>query len=113
MCGCSGGGTGGICVGLGGHACFFPGGGMHGFFRGVACMVFPGGGMRGFFWGACMVFSRGSMHRIRRDTVNERSVCILLECILVLVSFLVGLCVTGPTGSDLRTSQCFLPVLIL
>ena len=56
----------------GGHAWFFWG----------ACMVapggvwfFPGGGMHGFSW--------GGMHRIRRDTVNERAVRILLECILV------------------------------
>ena len=31
--------------------------------------------------GACMVV--GGIHRIRRDTVNERTVHILLECILV------------------------------
>ena len=43
----------------GGHAWFLPGGG-HAWF-------FPGGGVR----------------RIRRDTVNERAVRILLECILV------------------------------
>ena len=30
-----------------------------------------------------MVFARGGMHRIRRDTVNERAVRILLQCILV------------------------------
>ena len=78
----------------GGHAWFFPGG-MHGFF--------PGVGMRGFFWGACVVFSgghawfflAGGMHRIRRDTVNERSVRILLECILVLDCFFKFLEVTS------------------
>ena len=48
-------------------------GGMH-----VACMI----------WGACVVagghaWLQGGMHRIRRDTVNERAVRILLECILV------------------------------
>ena len=32
--------------------------------------------------GACVVV--GGVHRIRRDTVNERAVRILLECILVL-----------------------------
>ena len=66
----------GVCVvALGGHAWFLPG----------ACMVFLGG--------ACMVLSRGcawffrgrGVHRIRRDTVNERAVRILLECILVLL----------------------------
>ena len=43
------------------------GGGMHGFFRGVVCMVFSAegmhcffrGGVCGFFWGACVVFSGG------------------------------------------------------
>ena len=72
VCGCSG----GVCmVALGGvHGCS-PGG--HAWLLPGACVVFAGG--------ACMVFSRGvgGMHRIRRDTVNERVVCILLECILV------------------------------
>ena len=65
----------------GGCVWFFRGG-MHGFSRG-ACMVFSGGhawllpgGMHGFFW--------GGVRRIRRDTVNERAVRILLECILVV-----------------------------
>ena len=39
-------------------------------------MVFSGETC-GFFW--------GGVRRIRRDTVNERAVRILLECILVLV----------------------------
>ena len=69
-------------------------GGMHGFFEG--CMVFLGGhvwfflgacvvfwwGVHGFFEGACIFFWWG-VHRIRRDTVNEQAVRILLECILV------------------------------
>ena len=88
MCGCS----------LGGGMHGFWGGGMHGFFQECmvfwgACMVFSGGhawffqgqgGVHGFFWGACVVFSRGGVRRIRRDTVNERAVRILLECILVV-----------------------------
>ena len=100
MHGCSG----GACmVFAGGHAWFLPGrhawflpggmhgcswGGMHGFCRG-ACMVFAGGmhgfsgGVHVFFLGGCVVFPGGGLHRIRRDTVNERAVCILLECILV------------------------------
>ena len=74
----------GVCVvAPGGHAWFFLG----------AHAWFLPGGMRGFFWGVCMVFSGeacmvfpgGGMHRIRRDTVNERAVRILLECILVLL----------------------------
>ena len=39
------------------------------------------GGMRGW-WGACVVVG-GGVRRIGRDTVNERAVRILLECILV------------------------------
>ena len=50
----------------GGHAWFFPGGHVWFFL----------GGMRGFSGGGCV-------RRIRRDTVNERAVRILLECILV------------------------------
>ena len=69
-------------------------GGMHG--CGAACMV--AGDMHGcgrvrvwlqrgcvWLWGACMVV--GGVHRIRRDTVNEREVRILLECILVWLNF--------------------------
>ena len=60
-------------------------GGVHGFSG--ACVVFWGG-MHGFFGGVpgflggCMVFWAG-MRRIRQDTVNERAVRNLLECILV------------------------------
>ena len=66
MCGCQG-----ACV---------VAGSMHGC-RG-ACMV-----AREHAWlpGGCMVVG-GGMHRIRRDTVNERAVRILLECILFMVS---------------------------
>ena len=74
---------GGMRVFSGGHAQFFPGGrgacvvfsrGHAWFFLGGVC-VFFWGGVRGFFW--------GGMRRTRRDTVNERAVSILLECILV------------------------------
>ena len=70
---------GGMCgFFLGGHA-WFSRGGMHGCSCGGGmCGFSGGGGMCGFFW--------GGMHRIRRDTVNERAVCILLECILVVLS---------------------------
>ena len=85
----------GACM-VAGWACMVAGG-MHGC-RGV-CMVvgghawLPGGhawlleGMHG--QGACVVaggcaWLQGGMHRIRQDTVNERAVRILLECILVL-----------------------------
>ena len=60
-------------------------GGVHGC-QG-ACMV--AGGVHGCL-GVCMVAGglggcvvAGGVHRIRRDTVNERAVRILLECILV------------------------------
>ena len=78
----------GACVVLfGGHAWFYLGGmcgfiwgGMHGFIRGGIC---------GFIRGACMVLFRGGcvwffqFFQIQWDTVNERAVRILLECILV------------------------------
>ena len=59
----------GACVVAGGHA-WLPGGGWP-----------P--------WGACVVArgyvaARGGMYGIRRDTVNERAVRILLEFILVI-----------------------------
>ena len=76
VCGCSWGGAWLLwrvhgCSG--GHAWFFLGG-MHGCSWG-GCVVFSGGGMHSFSW--------GGVHRIRQDTVNERAVRILLECILV------------------------------
>ena len=79
------------CVVVGGHvwlregACMIAGG-MSGFWG--ACVAAGGvhgcGGLHGC-WGACIV-ARG-VHRIRRDTVNERVVRILLECILVSICF--------------------------
>ena len=53
----------------------------------VCHSVHGGGGMRGRggmrgWWGACVVVG-GGLRRIGRDTVNERAVRILLECILV------------------------------
>ena len=75
----------GVCVvALGGHAWLLQGG-MHGCSGGCAWLL-PGGGHAWFFGGACVVFS-GGVRRIRRDTVNERAVRILLECILVEVIF--------------------------
>ena len=95
---------GGVCmVALGGHVWFLPGGmhgfcrgGMHGFCWGGVCGFCQGGvhgfcwgtcvlfagGMRAFCWGCVCFFPGGHMRRIRRDTVNERAVRILLECIL-------------------------------
>ena len=84
----------GACVVAGGHA-WLPGGlwlwgGMHGW---GACMVAGGHAwLPGCAWlsGACVVCQGGvhglpgGMRGIRRDTVNERAVRILLECILVL-----------------------------
>ena len=80
---------GGACVVVGGMrgcqgACMVAGG----------CLWLPGvcawlpGGVCGC-WGACVVARGGvcgcsrGVDRIRRDTVNERAVLILLECILV------------------------------
>ena len=112
----------GVCMVAGGHAwlqgaCVVAGGvhgckgvgGMHGC-RGV-CMVVEGmrgwGGMHGF-GGACVVVGAcvvagGGMRGIRRDTVNERVVRILLECILVLKSFY----------SMQRWGQCFQSVFFV
>ena len=60
---------------------------------GGACMVggcawLKEGGVHGCGGGACVAVGGmrgggGGMHGIRRDTVNERPVRILLECILV------------------------------
>ena len=108
---------GGACVVLfGGHAWFYSGG-MHGFIQGGhawfysgvcmvlsgghawfylggPCVVLFGGAMCGFIWGGMCGFIRGGGHawffqffRIQWDTVNERAVRILLECILVLQFF--------------------------
>ena len=91
--------VGGVCGCRG--ACMVVGGSMHGC-RG-ACVVAGGmhgcGGcvwLQGHAWlqgacmvvrGACMVVGAcmvaGGVHGIQRDTVNERGVRILLECILV------------------------------
>ena len=60
----------------GGHA-WFPGG-----VRGCQGVCMVAGGMCGCR-GACMV-AGGGVRGIRRDTVNERAVRILVECILVL-----------------------------
>ena len=81
-------------------------GGMRGFIWGVCMVLFGGcawfysGGMHGFIWGACMVLFGGAcmvlfggcawffqFFRIQWDTVNERAVRILLECILVSFAF--------------------------
>ena len=84
MHGCSG----GACMVAPGGMCMVAPGGVHGCSRGHvwllwgACMVFARGHVW-FFWGGMHVFFRGGMRGIRRDTVNERAVRILLECILV------------------------------
>ena len=85
-------------VAPGGGECVVALRGVRGFFQGV-CVVFSGGCVvfsRGHVWffsagGCAWFFSGGGMcglgggvHRIR-DTVNERAVRFLLECILVTV----------------------------
>ena len=80
---------GGACMVLfGGHAWFYLGG-CAWFYLGGMC-GFIWGGMHGFIRGACMVFPGGHVwffqfFRIQWDTVNERAVRILLECILVFI----------------------------
>ena len=94
----------GVCMVAGGHVWLLRGS-MHGC-RGVACMVAGGhvwlqGGMHGCgghvwllwgvcgCWGVCIVVGVcmvvGGMCRIQQDTVNERAVRILMECILVSI----------------------------
>ena len=78
VCGCWG-----AYVVAGGHAWLL--GGMHGCWGG-ACVVAGGACM--VAGGACVAAGgmhgcRGGVSRLRRDTVNEREVRILLECILV------------------------------
>ena len=54
---------------------------------GGACVAGEGGIMAGGVHGGRGECVAGGMHGIRRDTVNERAVRILLECILVLNVF--------------------------
>ena len=108
MCSCSGVGWGGVgdvhgCSQGGMHGCsqgcVIAPGGIHGCSWGV-CMVAPGGACmipQGCTWllqedghawllrGACLIAHWGhAWDTMRyRDAVNERAVCILLECILV------------------------------
>ena len=101
MCGCSGWGMCGCCWGgmhgcSRGHAwllwgmCMVALGGCAWLLRG-ACMVAPGGVwllLGGHAWllqGGCVVAPRGCAWDTTRygDTINERAVRILLECILV------------------------------
>ena len=76
----------GACVVLFGGACMVLFGGMCGFIGGHVwfysgvCMVYLGG-MHGFIRGGCARFFQ--FFRMQSDTVNERAVRILLECILV------------------------------
>ena len=83
MCGCSWGGMHGCSGGCawfysGGHVWFYSGG-VHGFIWG-ACMVLFGGHAWFYLGGRAWFFQ---FFRIQWDTVNERAVRILLECILV------------------------------
>ena len=68
-----------------GHAWFYSGGGHAWFYSGGHAWFYLGG-VRGFSGGACVFFSVFSF-RIQWDTVNERAVRILLECILVSGTF--------------------------
>ena len=98
MHGCS---RGACMVAPRGHAWLLPGACM--VVLGGACMVAPGGhawlllgGMHGCpggcvvaVWGACIVAAGGHAWDTTRygDTINERVVRILLECILVVLFF--------------------------
>ena len=88
MCGCQGGVHGGIGGMHGCRGCVWLLGGQHVWWPGGACVVARGACVvaRGHAWlgGAWLP---GGMRGIRRDTVNERAVRILLECILVVQNF--------------------------
>ena len=76
----------GVCVVLfGGHAWFYSGG--HAWFYLGGHAWFYLGGMRGFIRGGHAWFFQ--FFRIQWDTVNERAVRILLECILVHKNLLI------------------------
>ena len=67
----------GVC--MGGEACMAGGVGGRGGMHGGGCA------WRGHVWqGGMHGRAGGRVWQILRDTVNERAVCILLECILVL-----------------------------
>ena len=77
----------GACMVLFGGACMVLFGGVHGFMRGACVVLFGGcawfysGGHAWFYLGGRAWFFQ--FFRIQWDTVNERAVRILLECILV------------------------------
>ena len=75
----------------GGHAWLLQGGSVHGCSQGGmhgcswgACVVAPGGACMVTLGGTCMVDPGGRAWFFWWDTVNERAIRILLECILVL-----------------------------
>ena len=117
MHGCSGEGGvwlpwGACVVALGGHAWLLQGG-MHGCscggMRGCsgACVVAPGG--------ACVVAPRGCAWDTMRygDTINERAVRILLECILVSLKVRDFVpCYQGLLGKNFEC-RCFCIIFLL
>ena len=83
-------GSGGSCVVARGHA-WLPGGAwLLGGVHGSGGHAWLPGGIHGC-WGHAWL-PVGGMHRILRDTVNERAVRILLECILVSLMFVAVQC---------------------
>ena len=122
MHGCSGGGhawllrggmrgcSRGACVVAPGGACVVALGGMHGCSGGAcmvalgACVVAPRGACVVALGGACVVAPGGghAWDTTRyEDTVHERAVRILLECILVYELFFLSYCINlfGPISS--------------
>ena len=83
------GGQGACMVALGGCVWLLLGG----------CAWFLQGGMHGCSGGVCMVAARGHAWETMRyrDTINERVVRILLECILVYKLFLKSNVINGKT----------------
>ena len=129
VCGCSGGGMHGCSGGM----CGCSGGGMHGcsgghvwllwggcawLLRGGACMVARGacvvaqGGMCGCSWGGAWFFRGGPAWFFPWDTVNERAVRILLECILVnkfnCMIWIEKWNIVGVSNMQQTTKDCYL-----
>ena len=104
---------GGACVVACWGVCVVADGGCVWLLAGMACVVAAWGVCMVAGRGACMVaggcawLPRGGLRRIRRDTVNERAVRILLECILVFIMcYFISLFVSVCSGLPRKDIVC-------